>query len=70
LKDKINELAVNGKNKNTRDLYRKINEFNKGYLLAYSHKVWNRWMNYCSQFLNVHKVGDVMQIDMHTHLSH
>jgi hypothetical protein len=31
LKDKINELATNSKNKNIRDLYRGINEFNGGY---------------------------------------
>jgi hypothetical protein len=31
LKDKINELVSNSKNKNTRDLYRGINEFKKGY---------------------------------------
>jgi hypothetical protein len=31
LKDKINELARNSKNKNTRDLYRGINGFKKGY---------------------------------------
>jgi hypothetical protein len=31
LKDKINELARNSKNKNIRDLYRGINEFKRGY---------------------------------------
>jgi hypothetical protein len=31
LKDKINELEPNSKNKNIRDLYRSINEFKKGY---------------------------------------
>jgi hypothetical protein len=31
LKDKVNELATHSKNKNTRDLYRGINEFKKGY---------------------------------------
>jgi hypothetical protein len=31
LKDKINELASNSKNKNIRDLYRGINEFQRGY---------------------------------------
>jgi hypothetical protein len=30
LKDKINELATNSKNKNIRDLYRGINEFKRG----------------------------------------
>jgi hypothetical protein len=31
LKDRINELATNSKNKNIRDLYRGINEFKKGH---------------------------------------
>jgi chemotaxis methyl-accepting protein methylase len=31
LKDKINKLARNSKNKNIRDLYRGINEFKRGY---------------------------------------
>jgi hypothetical protein len=31
LKDKINELESNSKNKNIRDLYRGTNEFKKGY---------------------------------------
>jgi hypothetical protein len=31
LKAKINEHATNSKNKNTRDLYRGINEFKSGY---------------------------------------
>jgi hypothetical protein len=31
LKDKINELATNSKNKHIRDLYRGINEFKRGY---------------------------------------
>jgi hypothetical protein len=31
LKDRINELESNSKNKNIRDLYRGINEFSKGY---------------------------------------
>jgi hypothetical protein len=31
VKDKINELAMNSKNKNIRDLYREINEFKRGY---------------------------------------
>jgi hypothetical protein len=33
LKDRINELATNSKNKNIRDLYIGINEFEKGYQL-------------------------------------
>jgi hypothetical protein len=31
LKGKINELAMNSKNKNIRDLYRGINGFKRGY---------------------------------------
>jgi hypothetical protein len=31
LKGKINELTTNSKNKNIRDLYRRINEFKRGY---------------------------------------
>jgi hypothetical protein len=66
LKDKINELATNSKNKYIRDLYRGINEFDKGYqprsnlmkdengdLLADSHNILHRWKNYFSQLLNV-----------------
>jgi hypothetical protein len=70
LKDKINELKSNSKNKNIRDLYRVINEFKKGYqtrtdlvkdekadLLADPHKIVNRWMNYFCQLLNIQRVG-------------
>jgi hypothetical protein len=61
LKDKINELATNSKNKNIRDLYGGINEFKMGYqprnnivkddngqLLADSYNILNRWKNYFS----------------------
>jgi hypothetical protein len=56
LKDKINELAMNNKTKNTRDLYRGINEFKWGCQprnnlvknendnqLADSHSILNSW---------------------------
>jgi hypothetical protein len=59
LKDKINELATNSKNKNIRNLYRGINEFKTGYqlrnnlvkdvngdLFADSQNILNRWKNY------------------------
>jgi hypothetical protein len=59
LKDKINKVESNSKNKNIRELYRDINEFKKGYqprtnlvkyergdLLADAHKILNRWKNY------------------------
>jgi hypothetical protein len=78
LKDKISELATNSKNKNTRDLYRGINEFKRGYqsinnlvkdengdLLADSHNILNRWKNYFSQLLNVQNVSDVRQTEVH-----
>jgi hypothetical protein len=54
------------------DLYRGINYYKRGYqpttklvndrtgdLLADSHIVLNRWKNYFSQLLNVHRVSDV-----------
>jgi hypothetical protein len=79
LKGKINELAMNSKNKNIRDLYRGINEFKRDYqprrnlvkdengdLLADSNTIVNRWKSYFSQLLNVHNVSDVRQIEIHT----
>jgi hypothetical protein len=58
LKDKMNELATNSKNKNIRELYRGIYEFKRGYqsrsnlvkdknsyLLADSN-ILNRWKKY------------------------
>jgi hypothetical protein len=59
LKGKINELETNNKNKNIRDLFRGINEFQKEYqprfnitkdengnLLADPQSVLNRWKNF------------------------
>jgi hypothetical protein len=78
LKDKINELATSSKNKNIGDLYRVINEFNRGYqprsnlvkgvngdLLADSQNILNRRKNYFSQLLNVHNVSGVRQREVH-----
>jgi hypothetical protein len=78
LKDKINELATNSKNKNNRNPHRGINEFKRGYqprnnlvkdenddLLADSNNILNRWKNYFSELLNVHNVSDVSQTDVH-----
>jgi hypothetical protein len=68
--NKINELATNSKNKNIRDLYRRTDEFKRGYqprnnlvkdendLFAESH-ILNRWKNCLSQLLNSHNVSDV-----------
>jgi hypothetical protein len=36
-----------------------------GDLLADSHNILSRWKNYF-QLLNVHRVSDVMQIEIHT----
>jgi hypothetical protein len=79
LKEKINELATNSKNKNIRDLYRGIIEikrgyqprnnlvkYKNGYLLVDSHNILNRWKNYFCQLLNVHNVSDVRQIEEYT----
>jgi hypothetical protein len=64
----------------TVDLYRRINEFKEGYqprtnlvkdenddLLADSHNtsITNRWENYFSQLLNVHRISDVRQTEIH-----
>jgi hypothetical protein len=60
-------------------LYRGINDFKKGYqprsnfvkdekgdLPADSHNILNRRKNYFSQLLNVHRVSDDRQIEIHT----
>jgi hypothetical protein len=44
LKDKINEVALNSRNKNNDE---------NGDLLAYSHNILNRWKNYFFQLLSV-----------------
>jgi hypothetical protein len=64
---------------NNRDLYRGINDVKKGYqprtgivkdkkgdLVADSHSIMARWRNYFSQILNVHRVSDVRQAEIHT----
>jgi hypothetical protein len=79
LKDKINELAINSKNKNIRDLQRGKNEFKMGYqprsnlvkdengdMLADSYNILNMWWNYFLKLLNMHNVSDVRQIEIHT----
>ncbi|PNF21835.1 hypothetical protein B7P43_G05968 [Cryptotermes secundus] len=81
LKDKIDELAMNSKNKNIRYLYSGINDFKSGYqpssnlvkdqngdLHADSRNILNRWRNYFSQLLNIRvpRVGAVRQTEIHT----
>jgi hypothetical protein len=64
---------------NIRDLYRGIIDFKRGYqprsklvkdengdLLADSHNILNRWKNSLSQLLNVHRVSEVKQMEIHT----
>jgi hypothetical protein len=68
LKEKIDEHAMNSKNKIIRDLYKGINDFEMGYQPrnnfakdenAVSHNILNRWKNCFSQLLNAHRVSDV-----------
>jgi hypothetical protein len=79
LRDKINVLESDSKNKDIKNLYRGINKFKKGNqprtnllkdergdLLADPHKILNRWKNYFCQLLNVHGAGGVRQTEMHT----
>jgi hypothetical protein len=79
LKDKINELESNSKNKNIRDLYRGINEYKNGYqprtkllkdergdLVAVPHKILNKWKNYFCELLNVHGAAGVRQTEIRT----
>jgi hypothetical protein len=79
LKDKINEIELNNKNKNIRDLYRGITEFKKGYqprtnlvkdergdLLADLQTVLTRWKNYFCQLVNVQGVGGIRQTEVQT----
>jgi hypothetical protein len=77
LKEKINEIELNSKNKNIRDLYRGITEFRKGYkprtnlvkdekgsLLADPQQILTRWKNYFCQLLNVQRVGGIRQTEI------
>ena len=78
LKAKIEELSINSKIKNIRDLYRTINDFKKGYqprtnianekcdLISDSHSILARWRKYFSQLLNVHGVNDIRQTEIYT----
>jgi hypothetical protein len=78
LKVKIEELGTNSKINNVSDMYRGINDFKKGYqprttivkdekgdLLADSNSIIARWRNYFFQLLNVHKVKEVRQAEIH-----
>jgi hypothetical protein len=43
-----------------------IVEVDKGDLVAGSHSILARWRNYFSRLLNVHRVEDVRQAEVHT----
>jgi hypothetical protein len=78
LEDKINEVELNSKNKNLRDLYRGITEFKTGYQpktnlvkdergdLADRQKILTRWKNYFCQLLNVQGAGGIRQTEIQT----
>jgi hypothetical protein len=79
LKDKINEIELNSKNKNIRDLYRGITEFKKSYqhktnlvkdergdLIGDHRKILIRWKNYFCQLLNVQGPRSIKQTEIHT----
>jgi hypothetical protein len=66
LKDKINYIELNSKNKNVGDLYRGITEFKKGYqpksnrvkneigdLVADPQQILTRWKNYFCHLSNI-----------------
>jgi hypothetical protein len=79
LKDKIDELTTNSKNKNNRDVYRGANEFKRGYqprtnlvngdLLADSQQHFEQVEKYVSQLLNVPRVSDVRRTKKNIQLS-
>jgi len=72
LEAKTCELETNSKIKNIRDLYRGINNLNKGYqprinivkdekgdFITDSHSILARWSNHFSQLVTVHRVSDI-----------
>jgi len=78
MRAKIEELEANSKIQNIRDLYKGINDSEKGYqprcnivkdekcdLVADSHSIVARWRKYFSQLFNVHGVKDAGQAEIH-----
>jgi hypothetical protein len=70
---------LNSENKNVKDLYRGINDFQRGYqsrnclvkdensdLQTDFHNIINRWKSYFSQLLNVYNASDVWQFEIFT----
>ena len=78
MKDTINRLETDSKNKNIRNFYRGISEFKKGYQpktnlvkdekggrLGDSRSIVNRWRNNLS-VIELHGVNYVRQTEIHT----
>jgi hypothetical protein len=72
------ELETNSKMKNIWDFYSSISDCKKGYKprtdivkdekgdwVANSDSILARWRSYFSQLLNVHKINDVRQTEIH-----
>ena len=79
LEAKIEELGINSKIKNIRDMYMGISDFKNGYqprtaivkdekgnLFADCYIILAKWMKYFSQLLNVRGVKDLRQTEIHT----
>jgi hypothetical protein len=69
LKGKINKVEINNKKKNIRDLHQpRINiiKDENSNLLADPQNILHRWKNFFNQVLNIHRVHDVRQMDIHT----
>jgi hypothetical protein len=74
LKDRVNELSMNSRHKNTREFDRGINELPRNNLVKHEnvnlpevyHNTGNMWKKYFSQLLNVHSVSDVRRKEVHT----
>ena len=79
MRDKIEELEAKSKIQNITDFYRGINDFKKGYqprcnivkddkgdLVADCHSIVPRWRKCFSQILNVQRVNDDRQKEVHT----
>ena len=79
LKNRINELEENSKDKNIRDLYKGIREFKRGYqpqmnvmkdkngdCIADSQGILNSWKDYFKNLLNVHEGDHASELVVHT----
>lgn len=63
---------------NTRDLHRSINEFKESYQpgtnsvkdqkgdMPANSQIFSKWKNYFSPLLNLHRVSDAKQMEIHT----